>query len=94
MTLCSAPAGSSHGTPKQVHARDGVGGVTAHVAGGEASLAHVTFTCGHLDHVMVAYYQLHHMTSGWGCCHLNDRLMLGTAWMPILVSGMVSGIRA
>ena len=35
-----------------------------------------------------------HMTSGWGCCHLRDRLTLGHARTTILVRGMVSGIRA
>ena len=44
---------------------------------GGASLAHVTVTCGHLDHMMTACYQSHHATGGWGCCHLCDRLTAG-----------------
>ena len=56
--LCSGPAGSPHVSPKQIHARDGVGGGLHHPRGrGGASLAHVTVTCGYQDYVMVTCYQ-------------------------------------
>ena len=41
---------------------------------------------GDLDHVMVMCYQSHHLTGGWVCCCLGDRLATGR---PILVSGII-----
>ena len=75
--LYLGPRDSPCGSPKQVHARDGVDRASTTRGRRGASLAHVTVTCGHLDHVMVSCDQLHHVTGGWGCCHLHDRPPFG-----------------